>query len=149
MGKHYKTAEEKFKNIQILKDNGCIELNMIVNTDGYSRFSHRNDFYSGHIFSYILTYGKVPEGLVVHHKCENRACVNPNHLEAVTQQYNVLFGATNKASINSKKTHCPRGHEYSSENTLYYKNGRQCKICKGWTGRKSRRVNMLNGPEKT
>ena len=30
---------------------------------------------------------------------------------------------------NSKKTHCPRGHEYTEETTYRYKNQRQCRLC--------------------
>jgi hypothetical protein len=36
-----------------------------------------------------LVYGPIPDGAVVHHKCANRACARPEHLQAVSQVNNV------------------------------------------------------------
>ena len=85
-----------------------------------------------HRFSYELFRGNIPAGLTVDHLCKNTACVNPYHLEVVTQRENNLRG-NNWAGINSRKTHCPKGHEYTKENTVIWDNGsngaRRCKIC--------------------
>ena len=43
-----------------------------------------------HRFSYMITKGPIPEGLVILHSCDNKRCVNPNHLSAGTDQDNVL-----------------------------------------------------------
>ena len=42
-----------------------------------------------HRFSYMLSKGNIPEGLVIDHICHNPSCVNPDHLRAVTQQQNL------------------------------------------------------------
>ena len=77
--------------------------------------------------------GPVPDGLVLDHLCRNRACVNPDHLEPVTQRVNSLRGV-GAAAQQARKTHCKYGHEYTSENTQLYINqhgnvSRQCKVC--------------------
>ena len=42
-----------------------------------------------HRYSYRIHHGTIPEGAVIHHRCFNKRCVNPNHLQAVTQQENI------------------------------------------------------------
>lgn len=57
----------------------------------------------------------------VDHLCRNRRCVNPDHLEYVSQQENVrraLF-----------KSHCKHGHLFDAVNTYVIKRRRQCRVC--------------------
>ncbi len=79
---------------------------------------------SAHRFSYEHHIGPIPDGLVIDHLCRVRHCVNPDHLEAVTQAENVRRAL-------GQITHCVHGHEYTPENTYVAKNGRRtCKECK-------------------
>ncbi len=42
-----------------------------------------------HRYAYELHRGPIPEGYVVHHTCFCKRCVNPDHLEAISQRDNV------------------------------------------------------------
>lgn len=67
--------------------------------------------------AYTWTYGPIPEGLQLDHLCRNRACVNPEHLEAVTQQENIRRGEMGRGRPRPRKTRCKRGHAFTPENT--------------------------------
>lgn len=85
--------------------------------NGYGRFD-TDGHYLAHRFSYELHKGPIPYGLVIDHLCRVRNCVNPAHLEAVTQRENIIRGELGKER--EKSTHCGNGHEYTSENTYWH-----------------------------
>src|SRR4029453_12856620 len=66
---------------------------------------------------YEVLIGPVPRAMELDHLCRNRLCVNPAHLQPVPHRENILRG-NGYAGRNSRKTHCPRGHEYTAENTI-------------------------------
>lgn len=78
---------------------------------------------AAHRIAYARAFGEIPEGHDIHHKCGRPACVNPDHLEALTR-------SEHNAIHHPPVTHCYRGHEYTPENTYTRPNGtRECRAC--------------------
>lgn len=97
---------------KIFKTDSCWRWSGSVDRNGYGRMSVGHVNRTAHRISYELFKGSIPEGLQIDHLCRVRDCVNPDHLEAVTGRMNTLRGYSPSA-IHARKTHCPRGHEYS------------------------------------
>ena len=101
-----------------------------VAPDGYAKFwvtSYQRSI-QAHRWSYEQINGSIPQELELDHLCRVRHCVRPEHLEAVSAQTNWRRGFS-VSVLNARKTHCPRGHEYSLENTYYNRGSRHCRIC--------------------
>ncbi len=98
-----------------------------IDADGYGCYLRDH---SAHRFAWEIANGPVPDGLVIDHLCRVRHCVNPAHMEPVTNAENILRGECPPA-VNARKTHCPRGHEFTTENTYVYPDGRrECRECR-------------------
>lgn len=99
--------------------------------NGYGAFGVNRKTRRAHRIAYEALRGPIPAGLHLDHKCRVRSCVNPDHLEPVTQAENNRRGVEMVWMVNAKKTHCPRGHPYNEENTIIYKSGsRACRECR-------------------
>ena len=85
--------------------------------------------YQRHRLAYRAFVGPIPRGLNLDHLCRNRNCINPYHLEAVTQKENCRRGLVNK---NKHKKECLRGHPFTKNNTYVSGHGmwRECRVCR-------------------
>ena len=99
--------------------------------DGYGRFFDGRRLRSAHRVVYELLCGKIEPGLTLDHLCRVRCCVNPEHLEPVTQKENVRRGQ-GIAARNLQKTHCKNGHAFTPDNIQWftYPNGGKQRLCR-------------------
>jgi len=117
--------EAAMDKIERVPFSGCWVWMGTVANNGYGKIGKS----VAHRIFYEQEFGPVPEGLQLDHLCRNRLCVNPAHLEPVTQRENIMRG-TSPTAVNARKTHCIRGHEYTTENTYIRSNGyRMCRAC--------------------
>ncbi len=101
---------------------GCWECKR-VGPYGYGRIYINRISIQAHRFAYFVHHGTLPEELMVCHGCNNKPCVNPDHLFLGTMADNVTDSVHQGTHAEASKTHCPNGHELTPENTYANKRG--------------------------
>lgn len=130
------SIEDAFWERANKSDDGCWLWSGHLNPEGYGILRRR----LAHRFAYELLVGVIPEGLQIDHLCNVRNCVNPAHMEPVTNLENQRRawergGNENRrdmlGAIKRQKTHCPQGHPYSGSNLRIdaSSGARRCRIC--------------------
>lgn len=119
----------------VLEDKGYKTLCHIwlkYTSKGYAVVSHHGKNRYVHILIWLEKFKYVPDGKELYHLCNNKNCINVEHLEPVIHKDNVQ-SVWDRGQIHHRKllTHCKHGHELTKENTyLNSKNNtRHCKQC--------------------
>lgn len=119
-----------------LKDGECLIWQGATDKDGYPRYydpTVRVETGDGLVYvrRWILGAAK---GEIVEDTCDNKLCVNIDHLNVAT----VSTGRKTRAGTNRRRTHCSAGHAFTEENTYIRMNGnRSCRKCNTFSSKKS------------
>ena len=121
--------------------NGCWVWKKATQTNGYGSIGINGRSTLAHRASYEAFVGPIPEGMTIDHRChsdatdcaggktcQHRLCVNPAHLEPVTQAENNARGLSPFAT-NARRTQCVNGHALDERNTYMKAGRRQCRAC--------------------
>ncbi len=87
----------------------------IDKTTGYGRVGVGGKVRGAHVVAWESVNGPVPAGMVLHHRCETKACVEPSHLTPMTQSAHMAMHSTGGTTV------CRRGHPKAALT--------RCRIC--------------------
>jgi hypothetical protein len=96
----------------------------VIYFEGKNRGAHR--------FAFYVANGRWPEPECLH-SCDNPPCCNPAHLSEGTHKENMHGAVSRGRYATQRRTHCPRGHEYTDDNTYYSPDRpthRLCRTCR-------------------
>jgi len=105
----------------------CWEWKGCRDPNGYGRLTTEGSSLAHRVVWEALV-GPIPEGLGLDHLCQNPPCVNPDHLEPVTQAVNLQRALT--GTIRRERATCSKGHLYDSSESYATQSRRWCRVCR-------------------
>lgn len=106
-------------------EDGCWLWLGVINRDGYGTLTHDGRTWLAHRLAYFAFKGEIPAGLVMDHLCRTRACVNPDHLEPVSDRVNILRGEGFAARA-YRREKCVRGHTLPERDEAGHRSCGEC-----------------------
>jgi len=92
---------------------------------GYGAFKYQGKVYDTHRFSYMIHNGEIPTGMLVCHTCDNRQCVNPEHLWLGTYRDNWIDAMQKGRAKAPDNKHLIKHPSISA-----YRRGCRCEACR-------------------
>lgn len=104
--KRWGTPEERFTQ-RTKRQGTCLVWTGSVNSMGYGQMTVDRVKVCVHRYSYERSVGPIPEGMLIDHRCHNKACVEPKHLRPVTPKQNIehLRGAYSSSKTGVRGVH--------------------------------------------
>lgn len=124
---------ERIMGRRHFSESGCHEYTGYIGPLGYGDLMFKGKQIKVHRLVWICLHGPIrPWPLdVVMHSCDNRKCVNPDHLSLSTQQKNIRDCVAKGRQASARKTHCPRGHAYA-EHARYWSSPKAIQQANPW-----------------
>lgn len=133
------TVQDRFwSQVQPSEDGLCWLWTGATSGNGYGYMSVARKSWRVHRFAWTSQFGDIPPGLVLDHLCRRLLCVNPWHLEPVTQRENMLRGQS-PGALAVQTNRCKYGHSLDDARPAWNNAGRQCKPCAQRIQRESKR----------
>lgn len=121
-------AIERFWS-KVEKGPDCWDWQASLMQRGYGQFTVRGVPFRAHRFSWTISNGHPPDGMMVCHSCDNRRCVRPSHLflGSALDNHDDMAGKGRRVSAMALRTHCPQGHKLPDKKNNYGR--RPCHLC--------------------
>ena len=105
--------------VQIDPATGCWLWQGALNRQGYGRIMDFGQRCSAHRAAYAAFIGPISSGNHIHHRCQNKSCINPAHLAHASPRDHLRLHPDQLTTVNAQKSHCTHGHEFTPENRYW------------------------------
>lgn len=121
-----------------ITESGCMEYTGCVQSNGYARATVNRKAAGAHRHVYELMHGPIPKGIDICHKCDNRKCINPEHLFAGSRLDNMKDAAVKGRTASGfrlphtvlKESDFPKIVEMAKAGMKYADIGKRFGICR-------------------